>query len=41
MVNFAMERDLSVTRRWYQHKDIYVTWRSHDNKQSDKSHTDR
>jgi len=38
MVNFAMERDLFVTGRWYQHKDIHiVTWQSHDNTQSDKS----
>jgi len=34
MVNFAMERDLSVTGAWYQHKDIHnATWRSHDNMQ--------
>jgi hypothetical protein len=33
MVNIAMARDFSVTRTWYQHKDIHrVTWRSPDNK---------
>jgi len=27
MVNFALARDISVTRTWYQHKDIHkVTW---------------
>jgi hypothetical protein len=37
-----MERDLSVTGTWYQHKDIHnVIWRSHDNMQSDKSHIGR
>jgi hypothetical protein len=42
MVNFEMKRDLSVIGTWHQHKDIHnVTWRSHDNMQSDKSHIDR
>ena len=42
MVNFTMESDLSVTGRWYQLKDIHnVTWRSHDNMQSDKSYIGR
>jgi len=33
MKNFALARDFSVTRTWYQHKDIHkVTWLSPDNK---------
>jgi len=33
MLNFALGRDLDVTKTWYQHKDIHkVTWRSPDNK---------
>ena len=33
MANFALERDLAVTRTWHQHKDFHkVTWRSPENK---------
>ena len=33
MVDFALGRDLAVTRKWYQNKDIHnVTWRSPNSK---------